>query len=321
MMAIAVVAMMIIALPWIWMLHAKYGVWSTGSAGSLNLSWYLTGTPEYRADLGALLPPPYPDSPYHWEDPFLVNGRALHFWDSPHLFLLQGVRLGYNVLKFFISIGELSGFGLPLWIFGVSLLFSKKLRLRFSNITVLLGLQCAFFPLLYFLINFESRYLWYLVPILMVLGGVIIQHAESLQEGRLIRLLSIAFTISFMIWPVWKMKEITGVGKREWRMARELKTLGIRGPFVSNLGPGDEGAQASVGRLAYFSGNSWYPAAFPNTPMDSVLADAARYNVRYLYYFDKMDGKDWVIPRNNSGEALQEITHSRIAGLRVFLLP
>lgn len=50
----------IAALPWIFALHSKYGMWTASTAGGLNLSWYLVGHPVWKDWVRVLLPPRLP---------------------------------------------------------------------------------------------------------------------------------------------------------------------------------------------------------------------------------------------------------------------
>ena len=75
----AIIVLLVCSSPWIYLLHDKYGVWMTSTAGKLNASWYLVGHPYWKDGITALLPPLYPDSPYYWEDPYWVNGMTPAF--------------------------------------------------------------------------------------------------------------------------------------------------------------------------------------------------------------------------------------------------
>jgi hypothetical protein len=335
-----------LCLPWWMALHQKYGFWTTGTAGTLNLSWYLVGHQTHRADIGLLLPPPYPDAPYHWEDPWAASSRDLpHAWDSLRLMLTQLVRIGFTGLKFVGSLAELSGFALPLWVLGGSLAFSKRLRdfitaestkdntenrevRRVSAPSVvnmqiclsILAAQCLTFPALYFFINFESRYLWYPVPILMVIGAIVLNRAFPWLESWFKVLGVVLFSLSFLVWPIWKTREIAETGRYEWQAAQGLRKLAIRGPFVSNLGPDDTDAQSRAGRLAYLSGNAWYCAARADWTSAERLSEMRRYGIRHLYWLDNESKMFEVRPVDESNSPLPELTLGRIPCLRVFLL-
>lgn len=338
----------VLALPWWIALREKYGFWTTGTAGTLNLSWYLIGHQTYRADIGLLLPPPYSDAPYHWEDPWAASSHDLpHFWDSPRLFLTQLVRVGFTGLKAVGSLAELSGFALPLWVFSGCLVFSRRLRYflttdgtrdgtedadgrqiavpsvnsPLSSVvnkqTRLLAAQCLTFPALYLLINFESRYLWYLVPPLMVLGALAIRKVWLLLQPRWLKAALVAiFAGSFIIKPVQDLRMLSVLCPAEVRTATAIRRTGIQGPFASLQSPND----IYMARIAYLSGNAWYCASREAFSWEETRAEMRRYGIRHLYL--RSASADWDVaqPRDEAGQPLPELTRSHIPGLRVFLL-
>ncbi len=343
MLGIVAVVVVSIAMPWWMALHHKYGIWTTGTAGTLNLSWYLTGHQTHRADIGLLLPPPYPDAPYHWEDPWAASSTVLpHFWSSPRFFFLQLVRIGFTGLKFVGSLAELSGAALPLWVLGGCLVFSGRLREFFTteNAEVhrvsassvdrsaasvinkqapfrILAAQCFTFPALYFLINFESRYLWYLVPVLMVLGALALKKVWPFLKPRWLKaLLAAVFAGSFMVKPVQELRMLSVLCHAEVRTANGLRLAGIREPFASLQSPND----VYMARIAYLSGNAWYCASREFFSWEEVRAEMRRYGIRHLYLRSSGAEPEVAQPLNEAGAPLAEISRGRIPGLRVFLL-
>lgn len=332
----------VLAFPWWIALHAKYGIWTTGTAGTLNLSWYLIGHQTHQADVGLLLPPPYPDAPYHWEDPWAASSHDLpHFWNSPRLAALQLARVGYTGLKFVGSLAELSGFGLPLWVLGGCLAFSRKAREYFtakaqsregpvsfnypsaqnavftSAALRILAVQCLTFPALYFLINFESRYLWYLIPVMMVLGALVLQKAWPLLEKSWLKpTLAAVVAGSFVVRPVQELRMLPMLCHGENRIAKMLRQASIQGPFVSLQSPND----IYLARIAYLSCNAWYCASKEFFTWEETRTEMRRYGIRHLYL--RSNSAEWEIaqPRDEAGQSLPEITHGHIPGLRVFVL-
>lgn len=92
--AIPITVMLVCSAPWLYLLHAKYGVWMASSVGRLSTSWYLVGHPVWKEGIDVLLPPVYTDSPYYWEDAYMVNGETPHFWNSLELFLIYIAKMG-----------------------------------------------------------------------------------------------------------------------------------------------------------------------------------------------------------------------------------
>ena len=317
---VVVCIMFFFSFPWLWLLHEKYGKWMTSSAGSLNLSWYLVGHPYFKEGIGLLIPPVYPDAVYYWEDPYLVNGPAPHFWNSPKLLLMQLVRGGYTMLKLVNSMNELSAFFLLITLFCVAAVFSKKLRQFFPADLYILCVVFLLFPLGYLLINFESRYLWFLVPVSMVVGALLINKTGFiLQSGRLRSGLLMVFCISFLVFPVWDMKTLFRAGEKEFLLARQLKQAGIKGSFASNVSE-LEPLQAVI-RMAYFSGNSFYYMPWMPQRQSDLLKELRQYHVKYYFHFhEPFDGVN-IRCKDENGLPLPVVFEDTVlSGLRVYQL-
>ena len=97
--AIVVSVMLLCAFPWLYILHDKYGFWTTSTAGKMNLNWWVLGHPNFKPDTKVLVPPaPYAHSLFYFEDPYLAEQKPIAFWSSGQYFLKQIVRVVYNVL-------------------------------------------------------------------------------------------------------------------------------------------------------------------------------------------------------------------------------
>jgi len=267
--------MVLLGMPWIIALHQKYGTWTTSTSGTLNMSWYLVGHPHWKQGIDLLIPPAYPDSPYYWEDPWLANGATPHFWDSWSLFGNEIVRSGYHIVLFVLATLQLSVlFPLVLIVSTLGLLL-KNIKPLFSADEKIAACSFVLFPLGYVLVNFESRYLWYMVPLSMLFGAMIIQrdYFRARISGKA---LSYLFALSYLVVPAWGLGIMYDSGKQEYVLAGQLRAAHIEGSFTGNL------SHRFMERLAYFSGNN--------------------------YYFTLIDGQ-----RGNPGELFKDIRRYKIA--------
>ncbi len=274
--------MVLCSIPWIWALHNKYGIWTTSTSGSLNMSWYLVGHPYWKEGIGALLPPAYPDSPYYWEDPWFVNGVTPHFWNSWHLFGLQFLRIGLNIWKFIVSSLQLSVFFIVIvghvkW----KLFWKRDVSESIQNRMIMVSF--FLFILGYLPINFEARYLWYMVPLGMVIGGC---YEQGMRQSGLKNIVPYLFAVSFLIYPLWQMVKMWDEGKQEYAVASMLKQRGINGSFISDTRPG--GQTQRIARLAYFSGNAFFVKPIVDSPWND---DPSKYHVRYWIVTEHTDDR------------------------------
>lgn len=314
----SVMAMLIVSAPWIYALHFKYGIWTTSTAGPLNTSWYLVGHPYWRDGIAQLLPPAYPDSPYYWEDPYAVNGDKPHFWSSWHLAGLQVVRLGLNIFKLLVSMLQLSVF-LPA--IALVVLFSLKSRNKVSSYPKdirVAALSFLLFPLGYLLVNFEPRYIWYMLPLGLVLADFIIRRAhEYIAKKVRVSIVYWVLAICLVIYPVLQMVKMNHEGYDDHLTAEQLIGSNIYGSFVSNAQTSKE--VQSMARVAYFSGNPCYTIPYPKEiTHEQLLKEIRRYNIPYYYHICRTPGDRDFRFTDEHGRALPEVELGKTSGLKVF---
>lgn len=279
--AISIAVMIFCSSGWLYLLHQKYGLWTIATAGSLNRSWYLVGHPVWKQGIDYLIPPHYTGAPSYWEDPWFANGPTPQFWSTWALFGRQILKGGQNFLKFLSSIVQLSlFFPLVIWL-AIRLLRYPKTKALYPTRTIIIALSFLLFPLAFFMINFEPRYIWYMLPLSMVLGGLLLQKSfEGKKRSRNIAVL--LFASSYLIAPALGMKKIYNEGKNEYDLAQMLKTGGLKGSYTSNAKPGLE-TQRML-RLGYFADSLQYYYPLPNASLTEVQKDMERYGVKYYFY-------------------------------------
>ncbi len=306
-------ALSLFILPWIYLLREKYGFWTLGTAGMLNRSWFLLGSPLWKDTEAVFLPPVFADSPYYWEDPYWVNGPTPSFWEAPGLIWRQMARMAWNLILYVQSSAALSVFFLPVWILavGISLGWRKRLGLPWS--WQKLSLSLFLFPLAYFLVNFEPRYLWYMVPLTMILGGMSVRGPwfSWLHSWEKIGLVLI-FWASYLAYPAWDMYKMFEVGKADYEIARVLQERGVEGAFTHME---SREKVPSLARIAYFSGNPMYLIQPPGRPWEDVRQAMKENGLIYFYSFGPDLPWEW---KSESGQSFPEILDGAVPGFRVW---
>jgi hypothetical protein len=314
---LSVVVMVVCSSWWIYALYDKYGILTTSTAGTLNASWYLVGHPLWADGIKTLVPPIYGNSPYYWEDPYLVNGDTPHFWDGPKLFLMQIVKAGFNVLKMVRSMSEISAFMFAVWLLGWGVLLSSQLRMLFDKKVRVLALSFLLFPVGFVLINFEARYIWYMLPLSMVLGALCMQRFRDTM-GRFVKIAAVVFAASYLVWPLWNMKSMFKEGREEFHAAEQLNSLGIKGSFTANVVYGPQ--MPGVARLAYLSGNRYYNMPYADVSKQQLLQDMRRYSVKYYFHYQPhIDSSDFQFT-DETGVPFPEVSQGQLRRLKVFLV-
>lgn len=313
---VTILVMLACSMPWIYALHQHYGIWMTSTAGRLNTSWYLVGHPYFKDNITHLLPPAYGDSPYYWEDPYLVNGVTPHFWNSGKLFLLQIVKVGYNLLKFIISGNELSAFYLFTWLLALTMLVSRKTRHMWGEKSLLLGFSFILFPLGFIIINYEARYIWYTIPLSMIVGALTLQkvllHVD--RQKTMGPVATLLFAFSFIVYPLWDVRSMINEGKAEYNLAQNLRKNNIQGTFAANMNHAPEVRKAI--RLAYYTGCPYYNMPYDAKTKD-VLAEIRRYGIDYYFYWPAYTGDAFLL-RDEEGHPFPYKTTEN--GFKVFFI-
>lgn len=291
MVVIPIAVLVMGAFPWMAALHSKYGIWLASTAGPLNMSWYLVGHPYFKEGIDILVPPIYADSPYYWEDPYLVNGILPKFTDSWYLFGRQILKIGYNAIIMVYSMCEISLF-MP--ITAIFMLRSIVLRSIFSGLSApakLVYMSFLLLPLGYIMVHFESRYLWYMLPLTMVAAVYMIDIGAK-KYGWHKERLALVFALSIVVFPLWQLVKMANNGKAEYEYAQRLKQkFGQSIDVVSNIHP------RHLSKIAYFSGIRFFvinrQVPPPNTKdvvtMKSkntaeLLSDIKQNNIAYYMY-------------------------------------
>jgi hypothetical protein len=321
--ALPVLVMLVLGAPWIYALYVKYGEIMTATAGKLNLSWYLVGHPIFADGIGSLLPPPYDNSPYYWEDPYLVNGATPHFYSSAKLFALQLVKIGYNFLKLVNCMNELSALYMFTWLVGIYILFSKKRILFADRKAKLVAYSFLLFPLGFILINYESRYIWYTMPLSMLIGMMAIQKLATMFNiaRRMAIFLAVVFSCSYLFWPAWDLRNVAGYGDDARRISSLLQKFGIQGSFAINTNASQQVRVAT--QVAYRTGSNYYNMPF-EASFTEILKEMRRYHVKYYFYHFKPADHDFDYNKlrllDEQGKPFPEFNELHEYGWKIFII-
>jgi hypothetical protein len=300
--------------PLIMLMHRKYGFLSLSASGALNTSWTLSGHKSPKPGIGSLIPPPYPNAPYTWEDPYLTEGALHTRFESLAMMKSQighSIKAGLQAVE---AAGQISPFLLAVLLASAAAMIWKK-GPHLSGPHKILLLASAVMPLGYLLLHVEARYLWLLLIAGMALGAMWLEWMRR-KSGieRLYRAASIVFAASFIIWPVYDMKTLFRSGQDVRGEAAQLKAMGLTGSFTSNDNP------SRSGLLAYWMDGSFYTPVSETLSAKAVLADMRRYRVKYyLAYRKDFDITEPFLP-DETGRPLPEVSGGRTPGMRIFLV-
>ena len=222
-----------------------------------------------------------------------------------------------NLWKLLISTIQLSVLFPTIGVIAVLWPFVRKVHVIFPPTSRPLIASFIIFPLGYILINFEARYLWYLVPLSIILGLLAI---EMITHQKLKFFLFLLLPFSFAVYPLLGLRTMFDDGKEQFELAARLKQAHISGTFTSNVHP------RTMGRLAYFSGLQYVDNSGYNLNDDTILAAAARNQVAYyLRFYRRYEGDGYDIKKGsqfftNKGMQVTEVLNDSDEGLIIFRL-
>ena len=301
--------------PLVFLMHHKYGFWGLSKSGALNTSWTLEGHKTLRPEIHALIPPPYFNSPYTWEDPYVSEGTLHTRFESLAMMKSQVGHSVQSALQGIDAADTISCFLLIVILSSCCFLVVKKDQSLFSTGHKLLLAATLIMPLGYLLLHFEARYLWLLVPVSMILGGVWLGAFRNWARNALAyRTICILFAASFIIFPLYDMKQLFRKGEDIYKLAAILGAYNIRGSFTSNDNPNRSGC------LAYWLGCNYYTPVSEVVDRAAILSDMQRYRV--MFYFHHQNGLDITndILMDESNQPAQRVDGGHIRGLQVYVV-
>lgn len=307
--------MLLFALPWLWILHEKYGTWMISSAGPINTSWAIAGTIYFSREYPVLVPPAYPGGLSCWEDPWMHRGPMITAFDSATLLGKQLFRISMNILQWFRVINEYSPFYFPVWIASIFYLLRRK-GTTYQSVFPLVIISFLVFPAGYLLLFVGTRYLWYTVPLVMAGGLLLVRtHLKPILRGKLYHLLIVTYCASWLPGSLSVLKESFREGAGDYAIAEQLKGLSVKGSFITNHYP----QYQNHFRISWFTGNPYYMYFGDRYSTEELLEEAKRLQVDYYYYFYDGSSNDYKL-LHPDGTPYPEMTGGRIEGLKVFRL-
>ena len=308
-------SMLLFSLPWLWVLHGKYGQWMVSSAGVINTNWAIRGYMYFSKDYPVVVPPAHPDGLSCWEDPWLGRGEKLSPFASTSLLAKQLFRIVMNVLQWFKVMAEFSPLYFPVWLFGLLYLLRRKVS-SWEPARATIILAFLLFPAGYFTLSFGTRYLWFTVPLVMITGLQLSrQYLLPMLQPKLYRFFVLAYMLSWLPGAVLELKETLNEGKDDFGIAARLTAMNIKGSFITS----DYAGYQHHFRISWFSNNPYYMHFGDNWNTARLLQEAERFKVKYYYYFYQGTDDDYQL-RDAQGKPYAEVTGGRIEGLKIFQL-
>jgi hypothetical protein len=299
---------------WAGTISDKYGKLTFGNSGEYNWGVDSPTSLGHPTQLPGFIKPPYPKAISAWEDPSYLKVQSswspFHSYANlKHEYLLTTA----NILRVFEFYNVFSYFGLIVLILYIILIIRpiKEIITRqsifYPLITVLI------LPLGYIISSLESRYLYLVYILLLLMGGYLLNLLFKTQfltkYGK--TLLTIIFVISFIIMPINGLTSFYDYDKSLYSWGNTLEIQhDISGNIASN-GNNFDGYYGDTLALSYFLGTSYYGFSKPNMTNNDLKAEFKKYGINYYFVWG-----------NSSNDAFlsnyKKVNNGNILNLRIY---
>ncbi|QEC42778.1 hypothetical protein [Pseudobacter ginsenosidimutans] len=275
--ALGIGSLLLLSAPWIWILYNKFHVFTIGYTGKYNMNVYLYTRQLTTTEL--VTPPPYPDSPGNWEDPWFdpIQRTPGEYYFRPDI-LVKQIRLFLsNLIEAIFCFNRLSFLASAiLFIMGIYWFYQRN-----KNI-FLFFLTSAILPLGYLMVHIETRFIW-AVGLLLLIGGS--QLLQTLLNRLHIRgskalLCWCIFFGSFLITPVNHLKDAAGENAELFQLADFAREKNIRGNYLVS----DNAEYYFVPKLAFLTRSSTWLLTKPDMPWEDHLTAMRKHHINYYFY-------------------------------------
>jgi hypothetical protein len=316
--------------PWIALISKKYhhltfsnmggGVFASIGPGSAH-DTLEKGDPIFFAGFFA---PPNETAFVIYEDPSYAREKTWSPLESRQSFRHYISNLSENFFegsKIYESYSRLS---LSIVIAYMLLLFSQPIRTMFSRTDLLYPLlTIALYTVGYFPFHFETRYLWIVNILLLLMGGRVLHELfqnEFFKKGNIKVILIIFFVISFILTPIKSATESarTNINSEMHALGLELNSrYDIHGNIASNRQKMQVPVHDSwhkTFRLAYWLKSRYYGVPRENISDDELEQELRKYDIDYYFYWEDSYNPPQFLSR------YRELTGGDIEGLKIYLL-
>ncbi len=262
--------------PWLRALHDKYGMWTSSVSGKLNSTWYLVHQREYNEKYELLIPPIYKNSTCFWEDPIWVQGALHTAFESWDMFTSQLARIVHTTAAAVIEVSLISPLIFCVY---VALIFFIRRNKNLDRVAKLCVIVLISLPLGYLFVHIESRYIWLLGFVGIILLFHLIDFIK-IRDRMSKYWVTLFIALSFWAYPLFDMEKLWLKGKEEYDIGQLLQEYKLTGRnVISNLNGGD------TWKTSFWSNNKFYetpPKEFDN---DLLLKEIEKFDIDMILYY------------------------------------
>ncbi len=263
----------LISLPWIYLLHWKYGGWMIAYGKNNYGNW---GT-EFRVLSGQLLVgPPYNGSPSIWEDPWKVYTLSFKHAETSSIVLHQARIIFFNIQQWLKSMHDLTFFSSSILFITFIYYLKEKNRFWLFVLITVFTLSAG-----YLLLHIETRFIWSLAFLFLIAGSQLL--SKLMKEAKIHAWQKAAvwliFFGSFLAEPVNHLKDHFNANRDLYNTVNTIKKESIHGSFTANT------KQDICMVIAYLSNNPYYTVVKPTFTTDEMISELYEKKIRYYFFY------------------------------------
>jgi hypothetical protein len=324
---------LILCAPWVTLISMKYGYFTISNMGKGNFVKLAPGLPQTEGfEFGnplfhqGFFPPTNKTAISAWEDPSYVwelvePWNPLNSFASLKHFIKNAIQ---NIFEILVIYQSFTRFAFVILLASILILFTQP----FQKKMLYSELFFAFFTLIlysggYLPFHLETRYLWIVFVILLLMGGHIVTlllRSDFFSSGIRKNILILFFMISFIITP---LKSYLAASKNNINL--EMHNLSAtlqskyhtQGNIASNREWEHEPIQDSwhkTFRLSYWLNSRYYGQARQDITDKALENELRKYDIDYYFIW----GADNRIPPFLLSH--KEMTDNEIPGLKIYSL-
>ena len=307
--ATGILLLIICSVPWVLLIHEKYGFYKLNYTGVFDLAWSLDQK-VLTKHTKALLQPTLPGAASFLEDPIWHKHEFVTPFTSWPFFRRQIAISMIAVTSFFEILQVYSSLFVAVLAFYLFRFFKggyKHVNFETSSVLVFLTMPAG-----YFLFHFEPRFLWPVCLLGYILGlKMVEQHIWPLVKSKGLQWgIAVFFVLTFCVNPVMDLFNNIERDDEVAGWAKDLEPYHLQGTFITNAN------QNKLMRLAYITGTSLSVYRVWDVTPDALVDDIHKYKVNYYYEFN--DGRP-LLPCELTTQ-LKEVTGGKLPYLRVYRL-
>lgn len=297
--------------PYIIAISIKYQHFTFSTAGPITMHKSLA--PEDFAKLDAFIPPASKVGLASSDDPSLTVPHTINLFTSKHYFFKSIKTFFATIIEYTKLLNEISFASIAILFFFIFYFFRDRpantQKIRLLTFTLL-------YPIGYFLIAIEWRYVWINIFTILLMLSVLLNHFynQNIFKKWILHTLTFFLLLSFCAVPAINIRK-NDWGENAYQIAVDLKKNGIQGNFVY-----DPHHSFEFYYLSYFSNSKCFGIYNWNYSVGDIVNNKDKYAIKYIFCYYKDDVQKNKILSSGFNTISKKVYDKEVRNLIVFEL-